>query len=220
VVKYHIELEHGNARSVAKVFSLVDKCWRNIQCFPMLYKFNCSPNTGVYLNGTINWLALHDYICSDDFVIWNSSSITIEQLVILSLDLSTEYIQLLLPRGFDKLPRYQPTLKVLRDGLCFFHDFEESHFIMWQMKDFGVQESWIQLFKISYNNLSIRKGFNWSELLPLYLSKNGDTLVLAKGNKAYFYNCCIDNKVVEIGITDEINWSRAKDYVESLVPTH
>jgi len=90
---------------------------------------------------------------------------------------------------------------------------------MWQMKDFGVKESWIQLFKISYNNLSIRKGFNWSELLPLYLSKNGDTLVLAKGNKAYFYNC-IDNKIVEIGITDEIDWSRAKDYIESLVPTH
>jgi len=66
VVKYHIEVEHGNARSVAKVFSLVDECWRNIQCFPMLYKFNCSPNTGVYLSGTINWLALRDYICSDE----------------------------------------------------------------------------------------------------------------------------------------------------------
>ncbi|RHN82507.1 putative F-box associated interaction domain-containing protein [Medicago truncatula] len=184
VVKYHIEVEHGNARSVAKVFSLGDKCWRNIRCFPVLY------------------------------------NITIEQPMILSLDLSTEtYTQLLLPRGFHKLPRYQPTLKVLRDNLCIFHDFEGTHFVMWQMKDFGVQESWIQLFKISYNNLSIRKGFNWLGLLPLYLSKNGDTLVLAKGNKACFYNC-IDNKVVEIGITNEIYWSNAKNYVESLVPTH
>jgi len=55
----------------------------------------------------------------------------------------------------------------------------------------------------------------------LYLSKNGDTLVLANhgDNKAFIYNC-IDNRVEEIGITNKIIWSHATDYVESLVPTH
>jgi hypothetical protein len=112
-------------------------------------KFN---NNDVYLSvGTINWLAVRGYFGSDYL---NFDEITIEQYVILSLDLSTEtHIQLLLPQGFDKVPRNPPKLVVLTDLLCFCHDYEETHFIIiWQMKDFGVQKSWILLYKISYDN--------------------------------------------------------------------
>jgi len=154
-VELHIEGEHGSARAMSQVFSFQDYSWRNIPCFLPLSKYNSRNGIGVYLSGTFNWLVIRDYISSSgDFVVWNDSSITIEQLVILSLDLSTEsYTQLLLPRGFDKVSRYESGLVVLRDTLCFFHDFEETHFVIWQMKDFGVQESWIQLFKINSNKL-------------------------------------------------------------------
>jgi hypothetical protein len=81
---------------------------------------------------------------------------TIEQFMIITFDLSTEtYCQLLLPRGFDKLPLIEPTLSELMESLCFSHDFNETDFIIWQMKEFGVQDSWIQFLKISYQSLPI-----------------------------------------------------------------
>jgi len=78
------------------------------------------------------------------------------------------------------------------------------------MKDFGVQESWIQLFKISYQSFSscykyLGTGsiFRWLNLVPLCLSKNGDTLILANRadqEKAFIYNCK-DNIAEQIQIT-------------------
>jgi hypothetical protein len=62
---------------------------------------------------------------------------TIEQFMIITFDLSTEtYCQLLLPRGFDKLPLIEPTLSELMESLCFSHDFNGTDFIIWQMKEF------------------------------------------------------------------------------------
>jgi hypothetical protein len=137
--------------------------------------------------------------------------------VILSLDLSTEtYTQLLPPPGFDNVLEYHlPKIVVLMDCLCFCHDFEKTHFVIWQMKDFGVQESWIRLFKISNE-----KFFKWPSLLPLYLSENGDTLILANGDKEAFIYNHRDKTIEKIGISNHILWSQAKDYVESLVSIH
>jgi hypothetical protein len=58
-------------------------------------------------------------------------------------------------------------------------------------------------------------------LLPLYLSENGDTLILTNydDDEAFIYNCR-DNRVKKIGINNKILWGLAKDYVESLVSTH
>ncbi|MCI09898.1 F-box protein, partial [Trifolium medium] len=95
-----------NPKSVVKVFNLGDNSWRNIPCLPVL-PLNWSTrsnNCGVHLNGTINWLALWDYFCSNYDFCSKDSSVTVDQFVILSLDISIEtYTQLLLPRGFDKV---------------------------------------------------------------------------------------------------------------------
>jgi hypothetical protein len=81
-----------------------------------------------------------------DYNIYNI--FTVDQYVILPLDLSTEiYTQLLLPLRFDKLMRCV-LLVVLMDSLYFCHDLEKTHFVIWQMKNFGVQDSWVQSFKI------------------------------------------------------------------------
>jgi F-box interacting protein len=215
VVAFYVEVKPGfNPKSVVKVFSLGDNSWRDIQCLPALplscILENSYKNDGVHLNGTINWFALRD-------VNNINSSVALDQYVILSLDLSTEiYTKLLLPRRFDKVPRYLPKLVVLMDCLCFCHDFEKTQFVIWQMKDFGVQDSWIQLFKIS------NEDFYMMDLLPLYLSENGDTLILAniKCNESFIIYNCRDNKVEKIENANHIKWSQAKGYVESLVSTH
>ncbi|GAU20754.1 hypothetical protein TSUD_239480 [Trifolium subterraneum] len=224
-VAFRVDLEGGNAKSEVKVFTLGNKYPIDIQCFPVipLYWFHRGKNNGVYLSGTINWLALSNYFFSNyDF--GNHSMITVEQYVIVSLDLSTEsYSQLLLPRGFDKVPCVQPMIVVLMDSVCFGHDFKRTHFVIWQMKDFGVQESWIQLFKISYQNIHSSDHllkFKRMQFLPLYLSENMDTLILANDENdiAFIYNCK-DGRVERIRIPDKIWWFLAKDYVESLVAT-
>jgi F-box interacting protein len=100
---------------------------------------------GVHFNGTVNWLA--------------------EDMSIISLYLSTEtYKQFLLPPGFDTVPFSQPVLRVLMDCLCFSYDSMKTEFVLWKMKQYGVHESWTQLFKISYQNLQMHNidgVFNW-----------------------------------------------------------
>jgi F-box interacting protein len=216
VVAFYAEVKPDcNPKSVVKVFSLGDNSWRGIPCLPVLPLYclfeNKYKNDGVHLNGTINWFALRD-----DINIHGIKAAALDQCVILSLDLSTEtYTKLLLPQRLDKVPHHPPELVILMDCLCFCHDFEKTHFVIWQMKDFGVQESWLQLFKISYDN------FAQVNLLPLYLSENGDTLVLANDEhgEAFIYNRR-DNKVEKIRIANRIEWAESKDYVESLVSTH
>ncbi|GAU25540.1 hypothetical protein TSUD_259740 [Trifolium subterraneum] len=118
VVFYYVEVKRGYPKSVVKVLSLGDNSWRDIQCFPVLplqwsYLYN---NNGVHLNGTINWLAFRDYNSSVT-VADQYSSVTVDQCVILSLDLSTEtYTQLLLPPSFDKVHKcHRPKISVLMD---------------------------------------------------------------------------------------------------------
>ncbi|AES87361.2 transmembrane protein, putative [Medicago truncatula] len=113
------------------------------------------------------------------------------------------------------------TATVLMDCLCFSYDFKRTHHFIWQMKDFGVHESWIQLFKINYQNLfsfdGYRMKFGRIRLLPLHLSKSSDTLILENddANVAIVYNCR-DNTSAKIGITNQILWPQARGYVERL----
>jgi len=64
------------------------------------------------------------------------------------------------------------------DCICFSHDFEKTYFVIWQMKEFEVEESWTQFLKISYHNLRELDAGYVRRLVPLCLSDNGDTLIL------------------------------------------
>jgi len=222
----------GLWRSKVRVFSLGDFCWREIQSFPLVPLIG---NDGVHLSGTVNWLAIHgDYVGLSDGEIVQASIPHVEQFVIASLDLSTEtYNRLLLPKDFNEVPCVEPSLRVLMDCLCFSHDFKRTEFVIWQMKEFGVQESWTQLFRFEYVNLQMHNipiKDDWdllgymtcdTPLLPLYLSKNGDTLILTndKDKRVIIYNRR-DKRVERIGISNKISWFSAIDYIESLVSTH
>ncbi|XP_045809916.1 F-box/kelch-repeat protein At3g23880-like [Trifolium pratense] len=183
--------------------------WKNIQSFPVVLlpldrvlASHGYRDVYAHVNDSLNWLVIREE----------------SQFVIISLDLSSEtYRQLLPPQGFDKVSLVLPTLAMLMDSLCFCHDFNGTNFIIWQMKEFGVQESWIQFLKISYQDLPIV--YNVCSRLPLFplcLSENGDTLVLAwdRGKQAILYNTA-----EKTGYTDNCKWYGSKEYVESLVST-
>ncbi|XP_058749952.1 F-box/kelch-repeat protein At3g23880-like [Vicia villosa] len=217
--------------SKVRVFNLGDNCWRDIQSFssvPLVW------NKGVHLSGTINWLSIHGaYISLCDGERFRALIPNVKQLVIVSLDLSTEtYKTFLLPNDFIEVPCLEPSLRVMMDCLCFSHDFNKTEFVVWQMKELGVQQSWTQLFRIEYFNLQLNNpptevDFFYDEymkceipLLSFYISKDGNTLILAYDeiNAVIIYNQ-LDNTVKRTRISNEIDWFTAVDYVESLVST-
>ncbi|KEH22260.1 F-box and associated interaction domain protein [Medicago truncatula] len=182
-------------------------------------------SSGVYFNNSINWFARHRYNCH---------LITIEQFVIISVELGTEtYTQLLLPRCCEEElrdpPILPPTLSMLNDCLCFSYDFKKTYFIIWQMKEFGVEESWVEFVKISYLNFQmdysprvlVQYGYV-PELIvnPLCVSGNGDMVIFAinRLDQVIHYNRR-DNRVKRIKSPNQIWWFDAKGYVESLVST-
>ncbi|XP_027188925.2 F-box protein CPR1-like [Cicer arietinum] len=212
-----------------RVYNLGDDVWRNIQSFPVVPFRNFATlsythlgiNDGAYVSGTVNWLAIRN-VCPYNF---DLDLVTIDQFVIISLDLSTEtYNQFQPPHGFDEVTSVEPTLTILMDSLCFSHDFPGTHFIIWQMKEFGVEESWTQFLKITHQSLpiieSVMENIYATGFFPLCLSENGDTLILAwdEDESAILYNLR-DNRGEKTRISNQIQWFCAKNYVESLVST-
>jgi len=197
-----------NTKNVS-VFSLQHNRWRNIQNSPMTHDYSMNV---VHLSGCISWLAIRNYSAPYD-----CDNITVQQFVIISIDLGTEtHSQIPPPQGFTEAPIVVPILSVLKDCLCFSHDYKKTHFVIWKMKELGVEDSWTQLFQISYNNLQIYDHFNDLEfqVLPLCLLEKSDTLLLTNSleNRAILYNWRY-NRVERINKP----LFNGKNYVESLV---
>ncbi|XP_058736879.1 F-box/kelch-repeat protein At3g23880-like isoform X1 [Vicia villosa] len=220
-----------------KVFRFGDNVWRNIECFPVVpfdveaTRLSCHPfvYNGVYVSGAINWLAIRNKIEYE----WKD--ITVDQFVIVSLDLATEtYRELLPPQGFVEVPPVEPSVTVLMDCLCFSHRSKGTHFVLWKMMEFGVQESWTQFLKISFQNLRIDHGISDSLaydsqlfLLPLCSCERSNTLIMAtneqgdvfSNQRAILFNWKHNRVDLVTSFYNDILWFFTKGYVESLVST-
>ncbi|GAU45631.1 hypothetical protein TSUD_175440 [Trifolium subterraneum] len=209
------------------ILNLRDNSWRTISSFPPFHhvalKPGCRVNEGVYLSGTVNWFTIQSNVLGYDYYIFQRNNITVDQFVIISLDLGTEtYMHLSLPRGVDEVPCVEPTIAVLMDCLCFSHNLNGTHFVIWKMAEFRVEQSWTQFLKISFQNLQVYddkySSYDWRffRLFPLCLVENGRTLVLTSSDldHAIFYNLR-DNRVRKTS-DNKIIWVVAKNYVESL----
>jgi F-box interacting protein len=218
-----------------RVFSFGDSVWRNIESFPVVPLHVdrwAHGHNAVFFNGTLNWLAIHNYTRETWFS--RLKYLTVEQLIIVSLDLGTEtYNMYKLPLGFDKVPPSEPTFGVLGDCLCFNYYSYKEDFIIWQMKIFGDEESWIQFLKISFHELD----YVFSEdtpktcfyIVPLFLSKDGDTLLLhCNGEEQSILYNWRDRRVKKSGVSvhktvidDEtynfLSWDFAYSFFESLI---
>jgi len=197
---YNTQQQRTNVRILSFCHN---NAWREIQCFPIVPILMALAgeidvddddalyyDSSVYLSSTLNWLAIHNHSHYHNF---NFKDITLDKYVIVSLHLGTEtYNQYRLPRGDfdDEAPPMFSTVAVLGGFLCCSYFYKETDFLIWQMKEFGVDDSWTRFLKISYRNLQIDynyirdQGFNDDEadyhfqLFPLLLSEDEDTLVL------------------------------------------
>jgi hypothetical protein len=217
-------------RFIPKTTGLNDNVWRNIQNSPVTHH-HCANMKVVHFSDSVNRLLIsnadyYDYCdnfgyygCDNIGYYYYYENLSIEQFVIVSLDLRTEtHAKLLLPQGFNEVPFVMPNLSVLNDYLCFYHDFKRTHFIIWQMREFGVEDSWTQFLKISYLNLQIISPSYklYSSLFPLCLSEKNDTLLLTNNyeSKAILYNW---RENIARRIDKPLQFTYGKDYVESLV---
>ncbi|CAL0324321.1 unnamed protein product [Lupinus luteus] len=210
--------KEDSERTQVKVYTLGDHCWRDIQPFPAFpYNFE---KQGRFLSGTINTLALQNFSPG-----YNLGKVSIDQLVIVSLDLGKEtYQQFLLPDVVNEAPIHNPTLVVLMDCLCLSYDYKTTHFVLWQMKEYGIEKSWTQVVNISYEHLQIQRfpfplpGPRFYSSMPLCVSENGDVLMLIDDQQyeMILYNMR-DNKVQHADILKNRFQIFAEDYVESLV---
>jgi len=197
--------------SEVKVFHFGDNIWRKIASFTPFnlvdtLGYSYVNRQGVYLSGTVNWISIYP------------KDVTVEKFAIISLDLATEtYKKLLPPPGAVNLvaPYIEPTIAVLLDRLCFSHHPKETLFVIWQMMEFGVEQSWTQFLKISFQNLQVDKFLEYY-LFSFCLSENGETLIFASyvGQEAILYN--LKTNRVKQAIGSAIMWWSSKDYVESL----
>ncbi|XP_050916218.1 uncharacterized protein LOC127131338 [Lathyrus oleraceus] len=213
-----------------KIFSFGSNVWKTIQIPDMdpLNNMNRVPHKrceGVHLNGTVNLLARD----------------IAKQIVIISLNLGNDtYSKLLRPQDFVEVSLHSPTIHVLEDSLYFSHHTQQTHFIMWKMTEFGIENSWTQFLKISYQDLDIHVEYKYflaplclyerdlyhhtkykCFLSPLCLYKNGIALVHAAnghGLHVIVYNWT-ENRIEKTRMDSSLLWMVNQNYVGSLVPT-
>ncbi|MED6161253.1 hypothetical protein PIB30_058983 [Stylosanthes scabra] len=198
-----------------------DSCWRDRRSFPALpiAGRSTNENDGIYINGTLNWLALRNFSGGNA---WEEAT-AVDQLVIVSLDLGKEaYKQFGVPDGLDELPKVKPVLGVLRDCLYLCHDYKASHFVLWQMNEFGNAASWTQLWNVTYQHLQLYELSPLDELchplVPMCMSENGDVVVLlsAADGAVIMYDFKVD-RVERYNNHGPKLWSHPVDYAKSLV---
>ncbi|XP_057426856.1 F-box/kelch-repeat protein At3g06240-like [Lotus japonicus] len=194
------------------VHCMGDSCWRNILSNPPLLQNQIS---GHFVGGCVNWLAI-DKLNGPNYQ-WGN--VTLQNLKIFSFDLRKEKYKLVpLPQGINEVPHVEPDLGVLRNHMCLIHDHERTHFVVWKMTQYAIQESWTRLVSISYEHLNC-DGFRFRPL-PICLFEDDDSLLLAYTEEVVMYNLR-DNSLENIQLPNNKYWLNVNGYVQSLVlPCH
>jgi F-box interacting protein len=158
------------------VYTLGTNNWRSIQDFP--HSSRCMYQPGVFVGGTVNWLA---------YEVSNTSFCRF----IVSLDLEKEsYQKISLPH----LDKDHWALGMFRDCLCIFAS-SDMFLDIWIMKEYGIKESWTKLYNVPYVRqqytypktvyisdddqvlLSFYDLINWTFKPVLYNSNNGNVKI-------------------------------------------
>jgi F-box interacting protein len=191
----------------ADVYTLGTNYWRSIQDFPYTSPYY----HGVFVGGTVNWLA---------YEVSNSSHCR----VIVSLDLEKESYQKIAP---PDLVKNHWELGMFRDCLCIFarNDLGQNprpynmFLDVWIMKEYGIKESWTKLFNFSY--VEYQYQYQYTYLETVYISNEDHVLFIFHDlenlkSKLLVYNS--NNGNVKIPKIQHNNkFTNPRVYVESLI---
>ncbi|XP_059653429.1 F-box/kelch-repeat protein At3g06240-like [Cornus florida] len=174
------------------IYSVQEGGWRNISVSGPIPNIKCEASN-VYLNGAIHWV-----------------SGGYSRLFIVSFNLGTEvFSEMELPSSLRYIRQSRRlSVAVFHDSLCVFHtDSWEGKSSIWLMKQYGVVESWTNLFSLDFG----RGG----SVKVIGLKRNGE--VLFTNNEEIISVDIKSPKLKYLGIHGEDVASSVNTYTESLV---
>nr|KYP53326.1 hypothetical protein KK1_024703 [Cajanus cajan] len=108
----------------------------------------------------------------------------------------------------------EPNLRVLKDYLFLYYDHMKTYFVVWLMREYGVDKSWTQLLNISYEHLQIHEPIHRKELCTsLCMSEDEDVLLLK--NQEFGYYIVYNKKDNRVNHFDEDHLYSFLEYVPS-----
>ncbi|XP_057414900.1 F-box/kelch-repeat protein At3g23880-like [Lotus japonicus] len=220
-----VSVSNDIERNHVRVYNMGDDNWRDIGSFPTFVPITGRTN-GAHLNGTLNWLICEKpKVDQNGIVMFGVVMSELDSYVILSFNLNNEgFVKFSLqgmPSVFFQAFDY-PELGVLGGSLCVSYHYMGTHFVVWQMKKFGDEESWIKLLNICYEDLQpLGLQPQLTPLLPIppkwfpptCMLDNGDFLMLGQ---RFIYNQR-DNRFQLLEIPGYFFLDSPHMYYESLV---
>ncbi|GAU38066.1 hypothetical protein TSUD_318600 [Trifolium subterraneum] len=178
------------------VYTLGTNYWRSIQDFPCSSR--CMYQPGVFVGGTVNWLA---------YEVSNSSHCRF----IVSLDLEKESYQNI-PQPYLEKDHWD--LGMFRDCLCIFAS-SNMFLDVWIMKEYGIKESWTKIYNVPY------VGYQYTNPKTVYISDDDQVLfsfqdLINLEVKLVVYNSKNGNVKI-LNIQDSFGWMDPEVYMESLI---
>ncbi|MED6173925.1 hypothetical protein PIB30_064285 [Stylosanthes scabra] len=203
-------------RNELRVYSRSDTCWRTVSTSPGLLLSWEEPQ---FVCNSFNWLAVKPSGPIDRKQI-HRLEYTYDDYVIFSLDAGEKAQKLLqMPPDLDNYNRQEPKVVVLKEHLCIFCDFEGTHFVVWQMEEFGVEDSWTTLMYVSYLSLQVDackcSFYNYSNF---NMSEDGNYLLMYNERDSLLI--VYDKRVKEVSTCINLCkhvWAGVNGYVQSLV---
>ncbi|XP_059654767.1 F-box/kelch-repeat protein At3g06240-like [Cornus florida] len=131
-----VRIVYGSGGNEVDIYSLREGCWRSISVSGAIPDIHCE-SSHAYLNGAIHWVSRGGNY----------------RLQIVSFNLGTKiFSEMELPTslGYIRLPRML-SVSVFHESLCVFHnDSWERKVSIWVMKQYGVVDSWTNLFNLDF----------------------------------------------------------------------
>ncbi|KAH6818046.1 hypothetical protein C2S51_001649 [Perilla frutescens var. frutescens] len=158
--------------SEAQVYTLGTRLWRSIIPGPLL-EYNCCC-FGAFLNGNIYWLVFDSNGCS-----WISCC-----------ELDDEVFSIFpSPPALPAHSKHLLRFIALEDCLCISDNVSDDEFIIWMLKDSGVEKSWTKDFIISKRQIpNFRRDAVGHVAYPVKVFKDGDILMAWGGLCLFYYS--------------------------------
>ncbi|KAE9591419.1 putative F-box domain-containing protein [Lupinus albus] len=156
-----------------------------------------------FVSGALNWLAIRPD----------------GTLVVVYVDIGHE------KGGYFMLPSVidensildSPCLWVLGGCLCFAYELGNSESTLWQMKEYGVSESWTKLLNFRFEdvgNICLSQYFP----RPFFMFDNGEVLLRINKNGVFILYNTRDKSFKKVILqSDDVIWYQASTLIESLV---
>ncbi|CAL0309073.1 unnamed protein product [Lupinus luteus] len=204
-------VENIEDKTLVQVYTLGDpsNSWRKMPSFPFVPRSGptCTSRysdwCGKLVGNTLNWLCVRP----DEK----------GSLVVVSVDLGKETCEEVL---FPVVDTYElilmPKLWVLGGCLCFSYDFVGTHFVLWQMKEFGVAESWTMLLNISYRDVGFEHLCGYFPK-PFIMLDTGEVLLQIKLGGVFILYNPRHKSFKYLEFQSDMIWFEGTTYIESLV---